>query len=57
MYLIRTMTNLSLPDIGKAFDKNHTTVLHSIKQVEEALAEGKFTDVVRDITTNINDKL
>ena len=51
------MTNLSLPDIGKAFDKNHTTVLHSIKQVEEALAEGKFTDVVRDITTNINDKL
>ena len=30
---------------------------NSIKQVEEALAEGKFTDVVRDITTNINDKL
>ncbi len=57
MYMIRTMTNLSLPDIGKAFDKNHTTVLHSIKQVEEALAEGRFADVVRDITTNINDKL
>lgn len=57
MYLIRSMTNLSLPDIGKAFDKNHTTVLHSIKQVEEALSEGKYTDVVRDIETNINDKL
>ncbi len=57
MYLIRNMTNLSLPDIGKAFNKNHTTVLYSIKQVEDALAEGRFTDVVRDIETNINDRL
>ena len=57
MYLIRSMTNLSLPDIGKVFDKNHTTVLHSIRQVEEAMAAGKLKDVERDITTNINDKL
>ena len=26
-------------------------------RLEEALAEGRLTDVVRDISTNINDKL
>ena len=57
MYMIRSITGLSTPDIGKYFNKNHTTVLHSIKQIEEALAEGKLADVIRDINTNIDDKL
>ena len=38
MYLIRKLTQLSLPDIGNAMGgKNHTTVLHSIKVVEESI--------------------
>ena len=38
MYLIRKLTQLSLPDIGSAMGgKNHTTVLHSIKVVEESI--------------------
>ena len=36
MYLIRRMTNLSLNDIGREFgDRDHTTVLHSLDQVEK----------------------
>lgn len=35
MYLSRTLTDESLKDIGQAFGgRNHTTVIHAIKQVE-----------------------
>ncbi|MBQ7870721.1 MAG: chromosomal replication initiator protein DnaA [Oscillospiraceae bacterium] len=59
MYLIRKMTNLSLPEIAKEFGKNHTTVLYSIRRVEEDLrntANG-LQDNVRDIMANINSRL
>ena len=56
MYLIRKLTNLSLPDIGNEFAKDHTTVLHAIRKVEAALKAGDVTtqNSVRDITANIN---
>lgn len=59
MYLIRQMTNLSLPDIAKEFGKNHTTVLYAIRRVEEELRNGAsgLQDNVRDITANINSRL
>ena len=59
MYLIRKMTNLSLPDIGKEFSRDHATVIHGIRKVETALADGKnpLNDTIRDITSNINNKL
>ena len=56
MYLIRKLTNLSLPDIGKEFGKDHSTVLYNIRKVEVALKDGD-TDLqnnIRDITANIN---
>ncbi len=55
-YLIRKLTNLSLPDIGKEFNKDHATILHSIKKVESALAAGdeNLANTSRDIIANIN---
>ena len=56
MYLIRTLTNMSLKDIGAQYeDRNHTTVLSSIRKVEALLkSDPETAAVVRDITSNIN---
>ena len=56
MYLIRTLTNLSLPDIGREFGRDHTTALYAIKKVESQLQKGDTTlqNNIRDITANIN---
>ena len=40
MFLCRELTDSSLPEIGRAFGgKHHTTVLHSIRKVEERLGK------------------
>ena len=59
MYLIRKLTNLSLPDIGKEFGKDHSTVLYNIRKVETALKKNDTTtqNNIRDITSNINSSL
>ena len=56
MYLIRQLTNLSLPDIGQEFSRDHSTVLHSIRKIEVGLKGGnqQLADNIRDITANIN---
>ena len=56
IYLIRKLTNLSTPDIGKELNKDHSTVLYSIKKVEQALNSGdsNLQNHIRDITANIN---
>ena len=59
MYLIRKLTNLSLPDIGKEFARDHSTVLYAITKVEAELKQGNVTmqNNIRDITANINSLL
>jgi len=56
MYLIRTLTNLSLQDIGAIYDgRNHSTVISSIRKVEDLLhVDSEMAATVRDITSNIN---
>jgi len=56
MYLVRKLTNLSLPDIGKEFARDHSTVLYGINKVEMELKNGNTTmqNNIRDITANIN---
>jgi len=35
MYLCKTLTSASLPEIGRSFGgKHHSTVIHSLKKVE-----------------------
>jgi chromosomal replication initiator protein len=58
MYLIRSMTDLSLDDIGKEFgNRDHSTVLHSIDKVEKQMKkDSAFAETVKEIKTNINSK-
>ena len=38
MYLSRTLTSSSFPEIGEKFGgKDHTTVMHNVKKIEENL--------------------
>ncbi len=55
MYLMRSLTNLSLQDIGAEFDgRNHATVLSSIRKIEDMMAKDpEIAAVVRDISSNI----
>jgi len=58
MYLCRNLTNLSLVDIGHQFgDRNHATVLSSIRKVEDMVrTKPDMAGTIRDITSNINSK-
>ena len=58
IYLIRTLTNLSLNDIGAYYeDRNHATVLASIQKIEKAIhTETELSATIRDITSNINSR-
>lgn len=55
MYLIRELTNYSLPSIGKAFGgRDHSTVLHACKKIEEKMAEDKgFNSMVAELERQI----
>ena len=59
IFLVRKLTNLSLPDIGKEFNRDHSTVLYSIQKVESGIASGDeaLKNTIRDITSNINSSL
>ena len=58
MYLIRTITNLQLVEIGKEYEgRNHSTVLSSIRKVESLLrSDPEMSAIVRDISSNINSR-
>ena len=59
IYLIRQLTNLSLPDIGKEFNRDHSTILHAIRKIEIAVKgnDTQMQENIRDITANINSNL
>ncbi|MBQ3492091.1 MAG: chromosomal replication initiator protein DnaA [Oscillospiraceae bacterium] len=56
IYLIRKLTNLSTPEIGKELNKDHSTILYSVNKVEQMLAAGdeNLQNHIRDINANIN---
>ena len=50
MYLGRSLTDLSLKDIGQAFGgRNHTTVIHAIKEIESSCEKNE--ELKRSIQT------
>lgn len=57
MYITRELTEMSLPQIGVAFEKNHTTVLHSINKVEEDIRMNmRQKRIVEDLIKNIKER-
>ena len=55
MYLIRTLTKLSFPDIGRYFGRDHGTVHHGVKKMESDLKSdgGRLAAVLQDIEASI----
>ena len=55
MYEIRRMTTLSLQEIGEAFSRDHTTVMHSIERIENMDKKSpEMAEILKDINANIN---
>ena len=54
IYLIRQITEMSLPNIGKIFNRDHATVMASIKAVEKRLnTESGFSSELADIKKEV----
>lgn len=53
MYIIKEITDQTLKDIGSYFDKNHSTVVHSVRQCSERMEENAaykstVNNIIRD---------
>lgn len=48
IYLIREITDISLPSIGKLFNRDHTTVMSSIRRVEKNILTDKVLKIELD---------
>jgi chromosomal replication initiator protein len=55
MYLCKALTHASLPEIGRSFGgKHHSTVIHSIKKVEEMRKkDGHFNSLITTLSESI----
>ncbi len=54
MYLVRDMLGYSLPEIGKIFSRDHTTVLHAVDKVKAQMkTSSEMNDILKTLTDNI----
>lgn len=55
MYLVRDLTKMSFPEIAKLFSRDHSTVQHSVRKIEDALIEQdpQITQTVENIIASI----
>ncbi len=57
MYLIREMTDLSLPRIGEIFNRDHTTVLHGWRTISDNMANDvEMRSLLADMQRELNGK-
>jgi chromosomal replication initiator protein len=53
MYLCRTMTKASFPEIGTKFGgKDHSTVIHAVRQIDKKLSEDREIKNIIDSLRN-----
>jgi chromosomal replication initiator protein len=55
IYLVRTITEMSLPNIGKIFNRDHSTIMSSIEAVEkklitDAILSVEIDDMIKEVT-------
>ena len=57
MYVTRNMTDLSYPEIGRAFgNRDHTTVIHAVRKIEHHMTERKeIFDRVQDLQKRVGE--
>ena len=54
MYLVRKMTNYSLPEIGKVFGRDHTTVMHACDKIDsDRKKNAELEDIIKTLIENI----
>lgn len=54
MYLSRELTDATLPAIGEAFSRNHTTVMHACKRTARRIADDRIAfDAVHRLTREL----
>lgn len=56
MAIAKQLTSLSLPDIGEAFERDHSTVIHAVKKVDEMRKKDQrfnndFTNLLTTLTS------
>jgi chromosomal replication initiator protein len=57
MYLCRELTDLSLPKIGQAFGRDHTTVMYAQRKILNEMAHRREVfDHVKELTTRIRQR-
>jgi chromosomal replication initiator protein len=55
MYLSRELTDATLPAIGRAFNKNHTTVMHACRRTAERMAADREAyEAVQRLTNELD---
>ena len=54
MYLATELTSLSLPEIGREFSRDHSTVVHAREKIKEEVEQNPFfTPVINQIITEV----
>lgn len=57
MYIMRNVTGMTFQEIGKKFDRNYSTVIHSISTVEDKIEEdsslkAQISDIIKNVQEN-----
>ena len=54
VYLVRNITEMSLPNIGKIFNRDHSTIMSSIETVQKKLAtDTKLSFIISEIEKEV----
>ena len=58
IFIIREVTEMSLPNIGKIFNRDHSTIISSIETIErklitDAMRDFEIKEIIKEVSPNI----